>query len=218
MYIYIYTRFCSQLILELLSVESIRARQLCTNDSITGRDESLEISRPEIRALCISLSLSLYLYASTNRAFISAVPFLFFSPFLFFLLPIFYISLPPSPLCFALPPSLPLPFFAPSTFIYPPNFFHSALALTHRKGWLEIGGKGDRAKCGWTGRKRRVGGGASRGCQAQGVPVTCFRSLVLPGPLERPLERETLRSCIPGGPFESNREISRIVVIVLLLY
>lgn len=29
------------------------------------------------------------------------------------------------------------------------------------------------------------------GCQAQGVPVTCFRSLVLPGPLERPLERET---------------------------
>lgn len=107
MYIYIYTRFCSQLILELLSVESIRARQLCTNDSITGRDESLEISRPEIRALCISLSLSLYLYASTNRAFISAVPFLFFSPFLFFLLPIFYIiaalaslfrspSLPPS--------------------------------------------------------------------------------------------------------------------------
>lgn len=218
MYIYIYTRFCSQLILELLSVESIRARQLCTNDSITGRDESLEISRPEIRALCISLSLSLFICTRLPTALLSPpFHFSFFPLFFSFFFPSF-ISLPPSPLCFALPPSLPLPFFAPSTFIYPPNFFHSALALTHRKGWLEIGGKGDRAKCGWTGRKRRVGGGASRGCQAQGVPVTCFRSLVLPGPLERPLERETLRSCIPGGPFESNREISRIVVIVLLLY
>lgn len=183
-----------------------------------ARRISRNLSARDSCALYLSLSLSLYLYASTNRAFISAVPFLFFSPFLFFLLPIFYISLPPSPLCFALPLSLLPPFFAPSTFIYPPNFFHSALALTHRKGWLEIGGKGDRAKCGWTRREGRVGGGASRGCQAQGVPVTCFRSLVLPGPLERPLERETLRSCIPGGPFESNREISRIVVIVPLLY
>lgn len=147
MCIYIYTRFCSQLILELLSVESIRARQLCTNDSITGRDESLEISRPEIRALCISLSLSLYLYASTNRAFISAVPFLFFS-FSFFFPSFIYHCRPRLFVSLSLP--LFLPFFAPSTFIYPSNFFRSALALTHRKGgWRLVGGN-------WEGRSRKT--------------------------------------------------------------
>lgn len=82
MYIYIYTRFCSQLILELLSVESIRARQLCTNDSITGRDESLEISRPEIRALCISLSLSLFVRVYQPRFYLRRSISLFF-PFSF---------------------------------------------------------------------------------------------------------------------------------------
>lgn len=83
MYIYIYTRFCSQLILELLSVESIRARQLCTNDSITGRDESLEISRPEIRALCISLSLSLFICTRLPTALLSP-------PFHFSFFPLFF--------------------------------------------------------------------------------------------------------------------------------
>lgn len=136
-YIYIYTRFCSQLILELLSVESIRARQLCTNDSITGRDESLEISRPEIRALCISLSLFICTRLPTallSRPFhFSFFPFLSSSHLLYIIAALASLFRFPSL-------SSSLPFFAPSTFIYPSNFFRSALALTHRKGgWVEVG-------------------------------------------------------------------------------
>lgn len=101
-----------------------RARRISRN--LSARD-----------SCALYLSLSLYLYASTNRAFISAVPFLFFS-FSFFFPSFIYHCRPRLFVSLSLP--LFLPFFAPSTFIYPSNFFRSALALTHRKGgWVEVG-------------------------------------------------------------------------------
>lgn len=148
MCIYIYTRFCSQLILELLSVESIRARQLCTNDSITGRDDLSKSLGPRFVRF-VSFSLSLFVRVYQPRFYLGRSISLFF---LFFLLPIFYISLPPSPLCFAFPPSLP-PFRSSLPrllFILPTSSALLSRSRTAKEGgWRLVGGN-------WEGRSRKT--------------------------------------------------------------
>lgn len=115
-----------------------------------ARRISRNLSARDSCALYLSLSLSLFVRVYQPRFYLGRSISLFF---LFFLLPIFYISLPPSPLCFAFPPSLP-PFPRSSLprllFILPTSSALLSRSRTAKEGgWRLVGGN-------WEGRSRKT--------------------------------------------------------------